>query len=76
MKDILVVVITAIIVNLFNLLTEMVAGRIYDSIVDDTEDRSKAYRRLTRFSFGVVFSILAGHIGISKMRSFVVETVI
>lgn len=73
-KPYIYLILTAVIINVFNVLLGMTSSYIFDKVVGDDEYRPVWKRRLVNFSFGVAFTLLLGQIGFSRIQESVLET--
>ena len=67
-------ILTAVVVNVFNILLGTTSSYLFDKFVGEDEKRPVWKKRLINFSFGVAFTILVGQIGISRIQNSVLET--
>lgn len=73
-KSYLYLILTAVVINTFNILLGMTSSYLFDKFVGEDEERPVWSRRAVNFSFGVAFTILVGQIGVSSIQDSVLET--
>lgn len=73
MKAYVYLLVTAIVVNTFNVALGMTSSYVFDKFVGEDERQPVWKRRAVNFSFGVLFTLVVGQVGVSRIQQSVVE---
>lgn len=73
MKAYVYLLVTAIVVNTFNVALGMTSSYVFDKFVGEDKRQPVWKRRAVNFSFGVLFTLVVGEVGVARMQKSVVE---